>query len=442
MRQFKWKTAFTAMLLAAGLVGASWHAFEARSENAPRLAVAKIAVPPTPAPESFKDPRPEYQDLVPIVGRAIWGDGEVARDAAQQLRTIGPRAAEFLFSRNDLRMHPHFDAVFDEVCLQKDARYSGLYWHRSLDDALAVAQKERKPVLSLRLLGNLTDELSCANSRFFRTALYPSPAVRETLSKQFVLHWESVRPVPIITIDLPEGRQIKQTITGNSLHLVLDWRGRPIDVLPGLYGAGEFNRQLEACHKVAAEFSELSSSDFAKRAPEFHRQRIVEAKRTLATWEAPSESFLSLVNSVDGTPTETQWAQLAALYQTESTPAGNARVAVTDKGRVARNPNARAAGALAMTKIVVELPMFAGMKKLTESIAMDTVKNEFALHRAIHEHMAQHPALVREELVTYVYASVFLSPLNDPWYGLSQPDVYAALPNNGRIDAVTQNPRR
>jgi len=437
MRRLKWKTVCAVLFLSAALVAMSWQAYEARSEN-----VVAQAATQNPAPAAFQDTRPEYQDLVPIVGRAIWGDGEASRDAAKQLRTIGPRAAEFLFSRDDLRVHPKFDAVIDEVCLQKDARYSGLYWHRSLDDALSVAQKERKPVLSLRLLGNLTDELSCANSRFFRTTLYPSPAVRETLSKQFILHWESVRPVPIITIDLPEGRQIKQTITGNSLHLVLDWRGRPIDVLPGLYGAGEFHRQLAACQKVAAEFSELSLSDFVQRAPEFHRQRLVEAKRTLTTWEAPSESFLALVNSVDGTPTEAQWAQLAALYQTECTPTGYASVAVTEKGRPAGRPNARVAGKLAISKSIVEIPMFAGLKKLTESIAMDTVKNEFALHRAIHEHMAKHPTLVREELVTYVYASVFLSPLDDPWYGLSQPDVYAALPNNGRVDAVTQNSRR
>jgi len=31
-----------------------------------------------------------------------------------------------------------------------------------------LAQRTNRPILSLRLLGNLTDDFSCANSRFFR----------------------------------------------------------------------------------------------------------------------------------------------------------------------------------------------------------------------------------------------------------------------------------
>ena len=33
---------------------------------------------------------------------------------------------------------------------------------------MAEAQRTNRPILSLRLLGNLTDDFSCANSRFFR----------------------------------------------------------------------------------------------------------------------------------------------------------------------------------------------------------------------------------------------------------------------------------
>lgn len=440
MRRLKWKAMCAVLCLMAALVTTSWQAFEARSENG----VTQVANR-KPAPAAFQDTRPEYKDLVPIVGVALWGDGDAAAAATKQLRTIGPRAAEFLFLRDDLRTHPRFAALVDEVCLQKDASYSGLYWHRTLEEALATAQQEHKPVLSLRLLGQLTDELSCANSRFFRTTLYPHPLVRDVLAKHFVLHWESVRPAPIITIDLPEGRQIKQTITGNSLHLVLDWKGRPIDVLPGLYGAGEFKRQLEADLQAVADLGGLAGHEFEQRMSEFHRQRIVAARRTLENRKRPCGQFLTLIKSLDGQPSDAQWAQLAALYEAESTPSGYAAVAVMDKAGTARRnnrPNARDAGARAMTKIAVELPMFAGMKKLSESIALDTVKNEFALHRVIHEHMAKQPTWDRDNLVTYVYASIFLSPLDDPWYGLSQPDVYAALPQNGRHDAVTQNARR
>jgi hypothetical protein len=63
----------------------------------------------------------------------------------------------------------------DHVCAQKDGHTSLLYWHTDLDAALADARRARRPILSLRLLGRLDEELSCANSRFFRKLLYPDP---------------------------------------------------------------------------------------------------------------------------------------------------------------------------------------------------------------------------------------------------------------------------
>ena len=42
---------------------------------------------------------------------------------------------------------------------------------------------------------------------------------------KFVLHWQSVRPVPKVRIDFGNGRTLEKTLTGNSLHLVLDSDG-------------------------------------------------------------------------------------------------------------------------------------------------------------------------------------------------------------------------
>ena len=49
------------------------------------------------------------------------------------------------------------------------------------------------------LLGRLDEELSCANSRFFRTVLYANAEISAHLREHFVLHWQSVRPVPRIS---------------------------------------------------------------------------------------------------------------------------------------------------------------------------------------------------------------------------------------------------
>ncbi len=118
--------------------------------------------------------------------------------------------------------------------------FRSLPWFSSLPAALTEARRTHRPILSLVLLGDLFDELTCANSRFFKRVLYRDPRVHQVLRQDFVLHWRSVRPVPLVTLDFGDGRRITKTITGNSAHLVLDGRGRVVDALPGLCDADTF----------------------------------------------------------------------------------------------------------------------------------------------------------------------------------------------------------
>ena len=143
-------------------------------------------------------------------------------------------------------------AALDQVSGQHDCHASRLYWYTDLDAAKAAAQREHKPILSLRLLGKLTDEYSCANSRFFRTTLYANEAVGKVLRERFILHWQSVRPVPVVTIDFGDGRKIVRTLTGNSIHYVLDSDGRVVDALPGLYGPKPFLHELTRAEQIVA----------------------------------------------------------------------------------------------------------------------------------------------------------------------------------------------
>lgn len=132
----------------------------------------------------------------------------------------------------------------DRLCGQFHAHTALLYWFTDLHAAMAEARRTRRPILSLRLLGRLDEELSCANSRFFRRLLYPDARINRLLRERFVLHWQSLRPVPIVTIDFGDGRRVRRTLTGNSLHVILDAEGHVIDALPGLVAADVFYRLL------------------------------------------------------------------------------------------------------------------------------------------------------------------------------------------------------
>ena len=155
-------------------------------------------------------------------------------------------------------------AALDAVSQQKNSYLSGLYWYTDFKEAQKAAQQSGKPILSLRLLGKLSEDRSCANSRFFRTILYSNSAIADLLRTHFVLHWQTVRPVPLITIDFGDGRKLERTITGNSIHYILDSEGRLIDGLPGVYGPQAFARALNDTELI---FQDLQGkSDQAKHA--------------------------------------------------------------------------------------------------------------------------------------------------------------------------------
>ena len=416
-----WRIGIAGLVAFAGVL--TWVSSDARSQSGSQVAQRQSV--------SAAD------DLRVLVSEALNEDAAVNEAAIRDLRKLGPDAVNYLMGQPELRTAPRWSIVLDAVAQQMDAKYSGLYWHTDLEQALAVAKREKKPVLSLRLLGKLTDELSCANSRFFRTTLYPNPRVRDLLASQFVLHWQSVRAVPIITIDFGDGRQIRRTITGNSLHLVLDELGRPVDVLPGLYAAGAFERELRQSAPVAVQLAGLNGDEFLHRRAEYHQVRIQAAQ---ATWDEHCRNAKLTGSPPLGTDHQPDlWAKVALLAQSEPVLAGEAGRAVAEKGA----PAAEVAGRMALTKMIAETPLMRMVRNVSRVIHEDSVRNEYYLHVQIHNwFVTAQPLQEREQLVGRVYSELFLSPLNDPWYGLSNPDVYSAIKNDGRINVVTQNAGR
>jgi hypothetical protein len=165
-------------------------------------------------------------------------------------------------------------AALDGVSQQRNSYASRLYWHTDFEQAKQAARASGKPILSLRLLGNLSEEYSCANSRFFRTVLYANKTVADVLRERFVLHWKSVRPAPRVTIDYGDGRKLERTLTGNSIHYILDAEGRVVDALPGLYGPQAFLRGITQAEAVAKQTLGQTNEQRANALNRFHRDRV------------------------------------------------------------------------------------------------------------------------------------------------------------------------
>lgn len=373
------------------------------------------------------------------------------------------------------------DKAVDRVAGQRGASISRLFWYTDLEQATKAAKEAKKPILSLRMLGNLTEECSCANSRFFRTSLYSNAEVSKYLRENFVLHWKSVRPVPTVTIDFGDGRKLVRTVTGNSIHYLLDSDGRVVDALPGLYGPKSFQRWLTDTRSFAETLAGLSAKNQEVLLIDYHRNRaravqnqwfadVVKVVPVLAVPSAEVESEkvrarpANTAQAEANTPTAAKagerafaktvlegpivrqvvlsatqleqassdeiWKKIAALH------AEDAKLDATSVEIIRREnpPTAAEAARLAVGKRRVEDPIVRMVRQFESSIALDAVRNEYLLHRQIHEWMAEgieRPEV--EQLNERVYAQLFLTPSSDPWLGLAPADTYTALEKGGEV---------
>ncbi len=342
-------------------------------------------------------------------------------------------------------------AAIDAVSQQYDGASSQLYWYTDLERAKETARVAGKPILSLRLLGNLTDEFSCANSRFFRTILYANEEVSKLLREQFVLHWESVRPVPKVRIDFGDGRTLERTLTGNSIHYLLNAEGRVIDALPGLYGPAAFVKGIQTAQAVESEIRPLRDAARTAAIGRFHTEQLAQ---TLKRWagdlgsagvpaingEMPTGDELSALIAqrakLEDATTEQTWIRLAATHS------GEAQLDKASQTLIAAQqpaPTAEAAAHRAVCKSFVENPLLRAIREVQSMVAHDTIRNEYLLHTQLHAWLAGGNASASlGQLNERVYSELFLAPLSDPWLGLAPAGAYSALRDDGRHGTVAQ----
>lgn len=403
----------------------------------------------------------DLDELSALAQRAVDANRSVADPAIATLRARGRAGYDALVrvhaaAITTLRDAPTFPPsaeterlrhAVDVVSGQRDAHASGLYFHTDLDAALAEARARHVPVLSFRLLGHLDEELSCANSRYFRTLVYSNPDVSRALRERFVLHVSTERPAPTITIDMGDGRTMVRTITGNSVHYVIDEQGRVLDAIPGLYAPSEFQAVLTAAERTFAACGPLTASAFDTCLVAQHTQALAAIE---ATWE------LLRTSHPDDLPT---WAVL------------NSREAPRVAGRGA--PSARNAMAETMSKMMVEAPVLdtfsrtptpqpyeginwprlvgsfgpspaaptlallrlktgesdvtAVARELSRNAVADSLRNEVTMHRRIHSWFMNGTPHDFASINNRVYTEIFLTPASDPWLGLRANDVWDAI---------------
>jgi hypothetical protein len=384
--------------------------------------------------------------------------------------TPGPKELESLFERYDREPDgPARDmlaAQIDAVAHQKYATVSRLYWHTDLASARAAAREQGRPILHLRMLGHLDEDLSCANSRLFRATLYANQEVSRFLRERFVLSWSSERPVPRVTIDYGDGRTLERTTTGNSAHYVLDGEGTVLDVLPGLYAPAAFLRELEGSLALAARVRGKPDGQLANLIAAYHNEHLIAAKRD---WERLAASIPGAARLAAQTRVESPLAaaQLATvskaaieLRELRVIANGLAPAALSENqvemwaaaGRAlygSGDPKMAAPRVLDETSraLVVrlhnEVPrelratgrrLDAMIARLEQTIVADSALNQLRLRPEIAREIVRRGGRADfAALNAWIYAEVFRSPKEDEWLGLLPRNVFTGLPGDGVV---------
>ena len=378
------------------------------------------------------------------VEQAVSADAEVAQKAQDHLRQAGPHGLELLEQRFATEIAAHrggapsnaswkrIAEALDRVGGQYDDYASGLYWYTDLEQAKKAARTSGRPILSLRLLGRLDEDLSCANSRFFRTTLYPSAEINQLLKSGFILHWESVRPAPRVTIDFGDGRKLERTITGNSIHYILDPDGRIVDALPGLYSAHVFAVELRQAADAVTEAHTKGTPDYTSHLKVTQARLLKAWTADLAAVHAPPPANTALTESfLEQSMSEDKWQRVAQLHWNEVSFDDNVSELMKRKF-----PDARVAAPIAVSKMAVETPMMRAFRNLSGTVLMDTVQNNYMRRTKILAFLAQSSgqSLSLSQINDWVYAQVFLTPRQDPWLGLAPSDVFTGIDGNGERD--------
>jgi hypothetical protein len=401
-----------------------------------------------------------------LAANAVAPDAATSAVAIRELRAMGPTGLDALFARYAKEISryaatgdggdewPRIANALDTVSMQKDDYASQLFWYTDIEAAKRAAKIQNKPILSLRLLGNLNEEFSCANSRLFRAVLYSNSDIAKYLRDNYILHWKSVRPAPRITIDFGDGRKIERTITGNSIHYILTPDGVVIDAIPGLYSPEAFLDYLMKAQAQYAATRGMSGTSLTLALMKFRKNAFndIVAKRdktikdagvemtetktgTLAILAAPMAMAKAIVvdeysilrvyddfAKFEPSVKYDDWNKLASIYSANNKLHTNSVAMI-------RRQNA---------KTGLTEDEFGGMfAKLDKFIGLDTTRNDFLFHTKLYEWLNQgQRGLVVVDLETLnsqVYDKIFQTPDYDKWLGLYSNDVYTALDGNGII---------
>jgi hypothetical protein len=232
--------------------------------------------------------------------------------------------------------------------------------------------------------------------------LFSRKDVAATINRYFEPAWETVRPVPKVTIDFGNGNVITRTLHGNIATYVCTADGTVLDILPGIYAPATFNAQLTQFYLLSRYAS--NEEGRAAKMQQYHRRQSGLLVQSLPTDHLIPADFGKLAIE----------RPLKALLL--PTPIATGKPATAGN---AAAPDERFSAHDALQSNID----LADWQALTE----DTRLNETIRRRQIHDMLATLGTVTPQQVKKQLYREVLHADLDDPYLGL-KPVLFATYP--------------
>jgi len=292
-----------------------------------------------------------------------------------------------------------------------------VHWHASFDDAKLAAERSGKPIFRFQMLGSLDRQYCCSNSRIARDVLFSSAEIAEYIDASFEPVWESVRPVPLVTIDFGNDHVLRRSLHGNIATYLCSPGGVVYDILPGIYSPSLYRSQLEAFKALADSAKSQPAGSLAKFLSEYHTQ-----KAALPSAAAPTPQMQAIAQTGGGGKFGGGGIPqgIGGGFQGTGFGGGGFKggtilpaTAVPKFGGIEGPTESVLMGQPAMPTNVPQVPLAD-----RPELVLDSQVNEQIRRRAIHERLAASGNVRPEELKKWLFKEVLRVDLDDPLLGL------------------------
>ena len=233
-----------------------------------------------------------------------------------------------------------------------------------------------------------------------RAVTLSNPEVIKFLTNQVVPYWESVGPVPKVTIELGDGRVIKRTLGGNVVTYLLSSEGNVYDAFPGVYTPEDYLSEIRSTMDAIKSDSDILS---------WHRQELAAAAKT-------EEMRMTVSKAVVESPL------LKALGGSEpSNKTNDASTAFQKYTARLQDISKRAATVAELRSSVLDTVQSNDPNEIgSAAVAIDSRNNLKLIRPAVHLLFSGYKKLPSvQQCRDQIYEDILHIPIHDPYLGLA-----------------------